>query len=501
VYSSTDERDAEYRYRWAMPSQNACQHNAILSNYSLISRNMMIGNWNARLVVLALTSAFIKVADSATWNKNETFVVCPEMSSSPLPQWELTNPNVTADVTGINLQYDLNAEIPDEWIDFEIFDSSCSMEIKTQLPIYSQENLFNDTYANLTAPILAQQTRIDVNDKSGTDSSKLDKTTKTIQIYLEINPLTLSNSSIYTELERSGIEPAIESRGEVGICVRFSVWNGPRSSDSRTSSSAVEVSYLETILTFPVSFFVIKEQNVEVRPLDSNVRRELLQQQEEAPAIPSTCKDTWGIQVFICPAIIVGGRSSWTSPELLLPSSTSTSPLTQGSIVRICLQPNRQAHEDGVILSDISSLSFSRSPSVTQSAIVGGVTQQLTITFCEDGWKLCVVETTLLWTFYEDIVTAGTVAIQGTVWIRLDDPASRRSASSSSIRGQTRRADETPLSTENSNVFQMEFSLDFEVAAQMDEDRREVEKTAAVATRRGLLLAALLGLAPITITI
>jgi hypothetical protein len=456
-------------------------------------------NWNARLVVLALTSAFIKVADSATW-KNETFVVCPEeITSPPLPQWELTNPTVSADVTGINLQYDLNAEIPDNWIYFEIFESSCSMEIETQLPIYAQEKLFNDTYANLTAPILAQQTRIDVNDKNGTDSSERDETTKTIQIYLEINPLTLSNSSIYTELERSGIETAIESRGEVGICVRFSVWNGPRYSDSRTSSSsaAVEVNYLETILTFPVRFFVVKEQNVVVQPLDWNVRRELQQQEEAAPAIPSTCKDTWGIQVFICPGIIVGGRSSWTSPGLL-----NTSPLAQGSTVRICLQPNRQAHEDGVILSDISSLSFSRSPSVTQSAIVGGVTQQrLTTTFCEDGWKLCVVETTLLWTFYEDIATAGTVAIQGTVWIRLDDedPALRRSVASSSIRGQTRRTDETH--SENSNIFQMEFSLDFEVAAQADEDRRDVEKTGAVATRGGLLLAALLGLAPITITI
>jgi hypothetical protein len=336
-----------------------------------------------------------QVTTTIAWQNESSIAECP---APALPPFRVEDPQVTGSVKGVVLEYAI--EVPDAtWVTFQVADFSCTNVIPTQLPIYDQQQLFNETYQNLTAPILAKLTTTIADDNNG----------KTL-LDLEINPDRIhdySTPSIYTEMERTGEPPEIESRGDIQLCVKLSLWNGPPYSET-----AVEVTYLETAVTFGVRFWVDTEQLFEWNEewtCGSGCRRhrQLLQQQQQQRHQQqqivqdrrqrNLCQTTWGVQVFTClPSI---GADSY--PETI---ETDESPILQGTIFRLCIQPNQQAYEAGVLLRDISSLEFfgGNVAGAFQTGIKDGDENldRLTVKDCQEGWGLCVVETVLYHSFF-----------------------------------------------------------------------------------------------------
>lgn len=342
--------------------------------------------------------------------RNESFVeICP--SGGP-PPFSLDDPFIDSRVKGVIMRY--TVQVPDpEWITFQVFDYDCQTEIPTA------------PEANATAngtPII-----------SGLDLSY--GLTNTASLNLEINPYGLQEygSLIYTETERSGVVPEIESRGNVRLCVKLSIWNGFPPSHSKYTSDVVEVVFQETQVTFGARFTVDDEQYLDFTSTSVAQRsactgpdcrtRMLTSLPEESsnnvPPAPSTrvnavvddrektskrnggraasrhlCAETWGVQVFTCPANInLDYLVSNIDEEV-----PNNAPVPDSGPVRLCIQPNAVAVEAGATLKDVESLYYDLNTGtypLRQTAIEQRSVSLDGLTGKECGEQICIVETTL----------------------------------------------------------------------------------------------------------
>jgi hypothetical protein len=422
--------------------------------------------WNCTITaswifsLLATISIPVATDSAASIWQSETPVLCPDPTADPLAKWNLEEaPIVSTKGDAILFEYDLSSDLPDDWISFQIFDFDCNTRIVTELPAEptteggdEQDNSFQQAYVNVRAPLLAQLEL---------DATIEDGDRKMVQLQMEVNPYTIANySSIYTELERLGEEPKIESRGEVAICVRLSLLTGP---------GGEEVNYLETGARINVRFFVEEEKYLEWSE-EWNVgtvppTRRGLQQPATLVGPPASCKTSWAIQAFVCPEDDPGNPNDTSSVEQessavskLRGSDSGPDPLPQGTLFRLCIQTNPQANTDGNFVSDISSLSFSSSTTgVSQSGIQDGEVATMSTKDCKSSF--CVVETLLYRSFYgEDATMVQRVSITGTALIQFEEDQGSAS----------------PL------TFASDFHLDFDVVLE--------QTSSAVVTKGSLLL-------------
>lgn len=348
------------------------------------------------------------------WIKESLVDTCPT-ADAPLP-FRLDDPTIEARTKGVILKYPVL--IPDpEWVSFQVMDSSCTTVIPTgsgnQFPFSSDLSV---TYEGSSSAMASLE--------------------------LEINPYGLSEygSIVYTETERSGAAPSIESRGDVLVCVRMSLWNGVPGSDSE----AIEVTFSETQTSFVVTFTVEDESYLDFtaqqqrsactgsdcrmrlrtrlegldstsseihRPDHENVAKnnQVTRSNDARGRIPPRsrhlCETTWGVQVFTCPEgmdlnslVNISGGGPNNVP---IPSSTP---------VRICIQPNEAAAEAGATLKDVESLYY-KTTSTTQPAVEAGYISFDGLSKKECGEQLCIVETSL----YPEISADESVTITGAV--------------------------------------------------------------------------------------
>ncbi len=340
---------------------------------------------------------------------NESLVeTCPP-ANGPLP-FRLGDPTIDARTKGVILGYPIL--IPDPgWLSFQVMDASCNVVIPT-----GSGNEFPFT--------------------SKVDVTYDDSSTAKASLQLEINPYGLSEygSIFYLETERSGDASSIESRGDVQVCVRMSLWNGVPGS----SSEANEVTFSETELTFGVRFtaedasyldFTTKQEERttctgsdcgRTRLLGNSKRlhASYLQSPVITPNLPKRtyeenkatllsrylCETSWGVQVFTCP------EDMDLNSLVTISGVPNNMPIPSSVPVRLCIQPNEVASQAGATLKDVESLYFKTS-TVTQPAVEAGYISFDGLSAKECGGQLCVVETNL----YPEIAAQGSVTIAGKV--------------------------------------------------------------------------------------
>lgn len=105
-------------------------------------------------------------------------------------------------------------------------------------------------------------------------------------------------------------------------------------------------------------------------------------------------------------------------------SDSSGGVLTQGMVIRVCIEPNLQAVRDGFRMKSIEWFEYSKSdPNVTQVAVLDRTeaANELTRLICFQGSTQCSVETMLIGPFYSG---TGAVEAHGLATMQLGDHSS-----------------------------------------------------------------------------
>lgn len=342
------------------------------------------------VALLALISGFVSAQDDPNalafqeyeyqWIKDCFVDTCPA-EGGPLP-FRLDDPTIASRTKAVILSYPVL--IPDpEWLSYEIMDYSCTTTIPTgnsttEFPFTSDISV---TYDASSAALAL--------------------------LKIELNPYGLSEfgNLIYTETERSGVAPSIQSKGDVNICVRMSLWNGVPGS----SSDVMEVTFSETKTSFGVEFTVDDESYLDfstqqqrtsctgsdcrklnlVSSSSSSSRKVGASHQSKSKSRRLACDTTWGIQVFTCPDTI--DLNSLVNVSGVTPNNA---PLPTLSPIRLCFQPNDAAAQAGATIKDVQSLYY-KSATSTQPAIEAGYISYDGLSTRECGDQVCVVVTNL----------------------------------------------------------------------------------------------------------
>lgn len=315
---------------------------------------------------------------------------CPA-EDAPLP-FRLEDPTITSRTKAVILSYPVL--IPDpEWLSYEVMDFSCTSTIPT---------------GNVTTTEFPFTSEISVTYDTSSAAVALLK--------LELNPYGLGQygSLMYSETERSGTAPSIQSKGDVKICVRMSLWNGIPG----TGSDVIEVTFSETKTTFAVEFTVDEESYLDfatqqqqqqrtsctgsdcrnlhrVTPSSSLSRRRVSSSsinegQPKSRSRRLICDPTWGVHIFTCPDTIdlnsLVNISGITPNKVAIPASTP---------IRLCMQPNDAAAQAGATIKDVQSLYYKSGTAAVQPAIEAGYVSYDGLSTRECGDQVCVVVTNL----------------------------------------------------------------------------------------------------------
>jgi hypothetical protein len=196
---------------------------------------------------------------------------------------------------------------------------------------------------------------------------------------VEINPENITQTGIYTEQTIEG-----ELTAAVVFCVRFSLWT--------YSDEPLEVNFRETIVNLTIDLsdgFSIGEFSVDAKD-----------------KIAVTASQAFEVDAFQCNAI----------NGALAPQQLSASRI-QGSIVRVCVQPDIVAIVREIFMRSIDSFVFTRVyadgiPDAVQVALLNGevAANGLTYLDCTAGDQTCSFETLLSAPFYR---SAGVVQGSG----------------------------------------------------------------------------------------
>jgi hypothetical protein len=236
-------------------------------------------------------------------------------------------------------------------------------------------------------------------------------------VNITIDPEAISqNDLLYTE-DTSGSQVTAEIR----FCVRFGLYT--------KSVTSVEVNFLETLVTLNVDLtdgFEIG--SIAVAPRDRLVRT--------------------ANQVYL----VIGYRCDAANDKVVIDLA-----ITQGTVVKVCVEPDAEATADGIKMRSIDDFTWSRnSPNtVNQPAIVGRnrvAANQLTTLVCTGGQQICSFETILFAAFY---TTPGAVLGAGVASMQFGTTNNGRR-----LRGDSEGRD----LQEDDAAAAAEFELDFDVA-------------------------------------
>jgi hypothetical protein len=206
-----------------------------------------------------------------------------------------------------------------------------------------------------------------------------------------VNSTNIAQAGIYTEQTIEG-----ELTEAVVFCVRFSL--------QTSSDEPLEVNFRETIVTLAIDLtdgFSIGEMNVDARVRNAE-----------------TAIQAYEVDAFQCNAI----NGALSTQQL-------SASRIQGSVVRVCVQPDTVAIEQGIFMRNIDSFVFSRVygngiPDAVQVAILNGqgASNGLTFLDCAAGEQTCSFETLLVAEFYRN---AGNVQGSGIASMRFGSTARR----------------------------------------------------------------------------
>ena len=194
----------------------------------------------------------------------------------------------------------------------------------------------------------------------------LDKDSRrTVTVSNRLIAETITQSKSYTEASpETGVDASIM------YCVRFSLWNnGPWDSEATEINHVTITIVLNLVLTDDT----VSISGKNIGALDGGV---------------AASDDNFFVVSFIC--------DKDGNPI------ADVTPFGQGQMVRICVQPTKQALEAGCRMKGIDTFMFSQG-AISQPAILNGTaaTNQLTVLYCDEGSPQCAFETMLFAYFYQ----------------------------------------------------------------------------------------------------
>lgn len=286
-------------------------------------------------------------------------------------QWNITDPSFTYDGLHFDLDYQVSDFISDAMVDVNIYDSEC-LEGGVVIP------------AEVIAFVKQPLTNLQV-DGTGERILALD---------VDLVPATISsNTAIYSEDTTPGAVSAV-----ISFCVRFSLQTDTGQPEE------IEVNFLETLVTLFVDLsdgFSIGEVSVEPKNQLVNTAN----------------------QVYLLEGYQCDGNNLQLSPDALAATQN------QGSVIKVCVEPDLEARESGIFMRSIDSFTFSRAditPPVSQPAIIDVNTASpngLTAMSCSRGVAKCSFETILFAAFY---ASPGAVGGSGVGSMQFGDSATGR---------------------------------------------------------------------------
>lgn len=163
-----------------------------------------------------------------------------------------------------------------------------------------------------------------------------------------------------------------------------------------------------------------------------------------------------------------------------------TGVLTQGMVIRVCIEPIQEAIMDGFRMNAIEWFTYSKiSQNITQEAVVDQIQapNELTRLSCVQGTSQCVVETMLFGAFFSG---NGTVEASGLATMQLGTHSSDnisqqgRQRQRSLLRGQRSDSSSNRMLQAASETVSKEFDIPFEVVATTkDGDHISIESTSS----------------------
>jgi hypothetical protein len=272
-------------------------------------------------------------------------------------KWNITDPIFTYDGLHFDLDYQVTDFINDRMVTYSVYDKDCQEGGKSV-----DNSVLQSSKEALT----------------GTDGDGTGERMLAIDVELQAATIT-TDPNIYSEDTTPGSVTA-----QIDFCVRFSL-------QTDTNPNEIEVNFLETLVTLYVDLsdgFSIGEVSV-------------------APKIKviNTANQVYLIEGFQCDA---GGVE--------LDAEALAATRNQGSVIKVCVQPDEEARDSGIFMRSVDSFTFIRSdvtPPIEQPAIEGPNTASnngLTAITCSRGLAQCNFETILFAAFY---ATPGTVGGEG----------------------------------------------------------------------------------------
>jgi hypothetical protein len=268
-------------------------------------------------------------------------------------KWNLTDPTFTYDGLRFDLDYQVNDLINDNMVAFGLFNVDCK-----------------EGGVTVADGILASS-KEDLTGVAGTGIGD-----RMLAFDIDLNPATITTDpNIYSESTDGSVTARID------FCVRMSLQTDSPPAD------VIEVNFLETLVTLFVDLsdgFTIGEVAVEPK-----IR------------LITTANQVYLIDGFQCDA-----------EGVILDAAALAATRNQGSVIKVCVQPDEEALGDGIFMRSVDSFNFIRSdvaPVVSQPAITDGAESNngLTSLTCTRGDTQCSFETILFAAFYTAVGTVG----------------------------------------------------------------------------------------------
>jgi hypothetical protein len=260
-------------------------------------------------------------------------------------KWNITDPSFGYEGLHFDLDYQVSDFIDEDMLTYKIFDKDCQEGGK----VVTIFDAYNEPLTGTFVP-----------------SGGLGERMLALGIDIDAETIT-SDSNIYSEDVAPGAVTA-----QIDFCVRFSLWT--------KTEDPIEVNFLETLVVLYVDLsdgFDIGEVNV-------------------APKIKliNTANQVYLIDGYQC------DQFGFELTGLALSATRN-----QGSIIKVCVEPDQEAQSAGIKMRSIDSFTFTRldTPAITQPAVTGpntASTNGLTAVTCLAGVDMCWFETLLFAGFY-----------------------------------------------------------------------------------------------------
>jgi hypothetical protein len=282
-------------------------------------------------------------------------------------KWNITDPSFTYDSLGVDLDYPVSDFIDNAHTLHALWTSPGCQATGNPVPA---------SVLTSTRPVLTGQAYNPTNNGDGVRDQKLT---------FGVVAATIADSDIYVEDTTVGSVTAT-----IDFCVRFSL----------LTAGAVEVSFIETLVTF----FVDRSDGFAIGDVSVTPKQK----------IKNTANQVYLLDGYQCNA----SNDALTGSDL-------TDTKIQGSVIRVCVKPDAEAVAAGIKMRSLDDFTFSRDD-ISQEAIVGynqEANNGLTILFCSNGVDVCVFESILFADFYS---TPGVVLGSGTGSMQFGPSTPRR---------------------------------------------------------------------------